>query len=117
MKNLSAQKIKLPKVTTGSLEVDSKSAVSVTMSKSLYDNGAHPYDDATNQKITTDVTLNIKNVKLKIRGGLEFSDVEGSVTASSASSSPFDLNLDLKGLKIQDLKLTGLNLPEFEVKL
>ena len=116
VKNIDAQNIKLPKVTTGPLEVDSNTPISVTMSKSLYDSGANPYGDATNQKITTTVTLSINNVKLKIKGGLEFSDVEGSVTASSASSKPFDLNLAFKGLEILDLKLTGLNLPEMEVK-
>ncbi len=117
VRNIAAQNIKLPKVTTGPVEVDSNTPISVTMSKSLYDSGAHPYGDATNQKITTDVTLNINNVKLKIKGGIEFSDVEGSVTASSASSTPFNLDLAFKGLKILDLRLTGLSLPEMEVKL
>lgn len=117
VRSIVAQNIKLPKVTTGPIEVHSDTPMSVTMTKSLYDSGAHPYGDATNQKITSTVTLNIKGVKLKIKGGLEFSDVEGSVTASSASSTPFDLNLAFKGLEILDLRLTGLSLPELEVKL
>ncbi len=118
VRNVVAQKINIPKVTTGPLEVDSNTPIrAFTMTKDLWDNGAHPYGDATNQKITTTVTLNIQGVKLKIKGGLEFSDVEGSVSVSSASSTPFDLNLAFKGLKIVDLKMKGLSLPEIEVEL
>jgi hypothetical protein len=87
------------------------------MTKSLYDAGAHTSGDEDNQKIKSTVTLNIKGVKLKIKGGLEFTDVEGSVTASSASSTPFDLNLAFKGLKILNLQMTGLSLPKLEVEI
>jgi len=118
LRNVVAQKIKIPTVTSGPLEVDSNTPVGpIVMTRDLWDNGAHPYGDATNQKITTTVTLNISGVKLKIKGGLEFSDVEGSVAVSSASSTPFDLNLAFKGLKIVDLKMKGLTLPELEVEL
>ena len=118
MRNIVAQNIKIPTMTTGPMEVNSNTPVSVVMSKSLYDSGAHPTGDATNQKITSTVTLNVTGVKLKIKGGLEFKGVEGSVTASSAASSaPFDVNLAFKGLKILDLQLTGLSLPELEVEL
>ena len=59
------------------------------------------------------------NVPAEIRNeaGGAFSLFGGSVTASSASSTPFDLNLAFKGLEILDLRLTGLSLPELEVKL
>jgi hypothetical protein len=117
VRNIVAQNIKIPTVTTGPIDVNSNTAMSVTMTKSLYDSGAHPSGDATNQKIKSTVTLNVKGVKLKIKGGLEFTDVEGSVTASSASSTPFDLNLAFKGLKILGLQMTGLSLPELEVEL
>jgi hypothetical protein len=118
VRNIVAQKIDIPTVTTGPLEVDSNTAIGpISMTKDLWDNGAHPTGDATNQKITTTVTLNVSGVKLKIKGGLEFSDVEGSVAVSSASSTPFDLNLAFKGLKIVDLKMKGLTLPELEVEL
>ncbi len=118
MRNIVAQNIKIPTMTTGPMEVDSNTPVSVAMSKSLYDNGAHPSGDATNQKITSTVTLKVTGVKLKIKGGLEFKGVAGSVTASSAASSaPFDINLAFKGLKILDLQLNGLSLPELEVEI
>jgi hypothetical protein len=117
VRNVVAQKINIPTVTTGPLEVDSKTAIGpISMTKELWDKGAHPTGDATNQKITTTVTLNFSGVKLKIKGGLEFSDVEGSVSVSSASSTPFDLNLAFKGLKIVDLKMKDLTLPELEVE-
>jgi len=116
--NIVAQNIKIPTMTTGPMEVDSNTPVLVSMTKSLYDNGAHPSGDATNQKITSTVTLNVTGMKLKIKGGLQFKDVDGSVTASSAASSaPFDINMIFKGLKIIDLQMTGLSLPELEVEL
>ena len=100
MRNIVAQNIKIPTMTTGPMEVDSNTPVKVVMTKSLYDSGAHPYGDAANQKITSTVTVNVQGVKLKIKGGLEFKGVAGSVTASSAASSaPFDVNLVFKGLK------------------
>ncbi|MDA4133168.1 MAG: hypothetical protein OK454_08615, partial [Thaumarchaeota archaeon] len=117
VRNVVAQKINIPTVTTEPLEVDSNTPIGpISMTKDLWDNGAHPTGDATNQKITTTVTLNVSGVKLKIKGGLEFSDVEGSVAVSSASSTPFDLNLAFKGLKIVDLKMKSLTLPELEVE-
>jgi hypothetical protein len=118
MRNIVAQKIKIPTMSTGPMEVDSNTPVTVVMTKSLYDGGAHPSGDATNQKITSTVTLNVKGMKLKIKGGLEFKDVAGSVTVSSAASSaPFDINLVFKGLKILDLQMKGLSMPELEVEL
>lgn len=117
VRNIAAQNLKIPMVTTGPIDVSSESVVPVTMTKSLYDAGAHPYGDANNQKITTTVTLTIQNVKLRIKGGLEFKDVEGSATASSASSTPFDLNLALKGVEILNLSIKGLSLPELEMQL
>ena len=118
VRNIVAQKINIPKVTTGALEVDSSASIPpVVMTRDLWDNGANPYGDATNQKITTTVTLNISGVKLKIKGGLEFKNVQGSVAVTSASSTPFDLNLAFKGMKIVDLKMKGLTLPELEVEL
>jgi hypothetical protein len=118
MRNIVAQNIKIPTMTTGPMDVNSNTPVTVVMTKSLYDSGAHTSGDAANQKITSTMTVNVKGVKLKIKGGLEFKGVEGSVTASSAASSaPFDVNLVFKGLKILDLQMTGLSLPELEVEL
>lgn len=118
MKNIVAKNIKIPSMSTGAMEVDSNTPVTVSMTKSLYDSGAHPSGDATNQKITSTVTMTVTGVKLKIKGGLFFNDVKGSVVvASAASSAPFDVSLVFKDMRIVDLKLSGLNLPEVEVEL
>jgi hypothetical protein len=63
------------------------------------------------------MTLNISTVTMNIKGGIEFTDIQGTVTTSSASAGPFDMNLDLKGIKIKGLTLMGMKMPEIEVQL
>ena len=54
---------------------------------------------------------------MNIKGGIEFKCVQGNVTTSSASAGPFDMNMDLKGVRIKGLTLLGMEMPEIEVQL
>jgi hypothetical protein len=56
-------------------------------------------------------------VTMNIKGGIEFTDVQGTVTTSSADAGPFSMDLNLKGVKIKGLTLMGMKMPELEVQL
>jgi hypothetical protein len=115
--NIKALKIKIPSVTTKPINIASSTTMSVNTSMPLYGGGIVRTGKAECAQIDTNVTLNVSSVVLKIKGGIEFTDLQGTVTTSSASSGAFDINLDLKGIKIKGLSLHGLNMPEIEVEL
>ncbi len=123
LKSIKALNIKIPSVTTKAMTVVSSSAVSVPMSMPLYNDGSAlgskvtTWGCASRSSIETDMTLNISTVTMNIKGGIEFTDIQGTVTTSSASAGPFDMNLDLKGIKIKGLRLMGMKMPEIEVQL
>jgi hypothetical protein len=122
-KNIKALNIKIPSVTTKPINIASSTSMSVNTSMPLYNDGSALGAKVTRTgsaecgQIETSVTLNVTSVVLKIKGGIEFTDVQGSVTTSSANSGAFNLNLDLKGIKIKGLSLLGLSMPELEVEL
>jgi hypothetical protein len=115
--NIKALNIKIPSVTTKPINIVSSTTMSVNTSMPLYGGGIVRTGNANCGQINTDVTLNVSSVTLKIKGGIEFTDLNGTVNTSSANSGAFDLNLDLKGIKIKGLSLLGLSMPEFEVEL
>jgi len=123
VKNIKALNIKIPSVTTKPITIASKTALAVNTSMPLYNDGSALGAKVTRTgsaqcgQIDTNVTLNVSSVVLRIKGGIEFTDVEGNVTTSSANSGPFDLNLDLKGIKIKGLSILGMSMPELEVEL
>jgi hypothetical protein len=123
LKNIKAMNIKIPSVTTKAMTVVSSTPVSVSMNMPLYNDGSAmgskitTYGCASNSEIETEMTLNISTVTMNIKGGIEFTDVTGTVTTSSANAGPFDMNMDLKGVKIKGMTLLGMKMPELEVQL
>lgn len=123
MNNIKALNIKIPSVTTKAMSVTSTTPISVSMCMPLYNDGSamgshiEPYGCAACQSIETEMTLNICSVTMNIKGGIEFSCVQGDVTTSSASAGPFTMDLNLKGVKIKGLTLLGMEMPEIEVQL
>ena len=115
VRDIKAQNIVIPTVTTGPVTITSFSPVSVTVSQALYGPGISTTGYACCQEINTTVTLKVTSVVLKINKGIEFTNVMGSVTTASADSKPFDLDLKLSGLKVKGLNLLGMNIPEMEV--
>ncbi len=123
LKNIKALNINIPSVTTKAMSVTSTTPFSISMSMPLYDDGSamgshvHTSGCATKSKIETDMTLNISSVTMNIKGGIEFTNVQGTVTTSSADAGPFTMDLNLKGVKIKGLTLLGMKMPELEVQL
>jgi hypothetical protein len=123
IKNVKVLNIKIPTVTTKAMTIVSPTPISVSMSMPLYDDGSSLGSKVTQSgsaqcgQIETDMTLNISSVTMNIRGGIEFKCVQGSVTTSSASAGPFDMNMDLKCVRIKGLTLMGMKMPEIEVQL
>lgn len=123
IKNVKVLNIKIPSVTTKPMTIVSPTPVSVSMAMPLYDDGSSLGSKVTRsgsaqcEQIETDMTLNISSVTMNIRGGIEFKCVQGNVTTSSASAGPFDMNLDLKCVRIKGLTLLGMKMPEIEVQL
>lgn len=116
-RDIKALNIKIPSITTASVEIKSDTNMTVTTSKNLYGSGVSRSGDAKDAKISSTVTLNIKSVKLKIKGGIEFTNLQGTVLTSTANSEKFDMNLKLIGLKIIGLSLCGMKIPEIQVEL
>jgi hypothetical protein len=123
IKNVSVMNIKIPSVTTKPMTIVSPTPISVPMSVPLYDNGSCMGSKVTQsgsaqcEQITTDMTINISSVTMNIRGGIEFKCVQGNVTTSSASAGPFEMNMDMKCVRIKGLTLLGMKMPEIEVQL
>jgi hypothetical protein len=116
-RDIKALNIKIPSIKTASVEIKSDTNMTVTTSKNLYGSGVSRSGDAKDAKISSTVTLNIKSVKLKIKGGIEFTNLQGTVLTSTANSEKFDMNLKLIGLKIIGLSLCGMKVPEIQVEL
>ncbi len=113
MKDISALNIKIPSVTTEGFE-----AISTTKIKTSkpIPGMVNPRGDATRAYNTKgDFTLTITKVIMRV-SGLEFRNVEGTVTTASAISDKLDMNLFLKGIKIKGLNLCGMKIPEIEVE-
>jgi hypothetical protein len=124
VKNIKALNISIPSVTTKPINIVTSTAMTVgPISMPLYNDGSAlgkkvtTSGCGTRSKIESCTTLNVSSVTLHIKGGLEFTNVQGNVTTSSADSGAFDLDLNLKGLKIKGLSILGLKMPELEVEL
>ena len=115
MKDINALNITIPSVTTQAFEAQSNTALSLSTSKQMYGSGVTLIGDADKAHITGVLTLNITKMIMRVRGGLEFSNLSGTVTTDSAIADKLDLSLVLKGIKIKGLNLCGMKIPEIEV--
>ncbi len=115
MKDIKALNIIIPSVTTQAFEAESKTALTISTSKKMYGAGVTLIGDADRAHITGVLTLNVTKMIMRVKGGLEFSNLSGSVTTSSAIAEKLDLSLVLKGIKIKGLNLCGMKIPEIEV--
>ena len=115
MKDIKALNITIPSVTTQAFEAQSKTALSISTSKKMYGSGVTLIGDADRAHITGVLTLNITKMIMRVKGGLEFSNLSGTVTTDSAIADKLDLSLVLKGIKIKGLNLCGMKIPEIEV--
>jgi hypothetical protein len=115
MKDIKALNITIPSVTTQAFEAQSNTALTISTSKKMYGSGVTLIGDADKAHITGVLTLNITKMIMRVRGGLEFSNLSGTVTTNSAIADKLDLSLVLKGIKIKGLNLCGMKIPEIEV--
>jgi len=115
MKDIKALNITIPSVTTQAFEAQSKTALTLSTSKQMYGSGVTLIGDADRAHITGVLTLNVTKMIMRVRGGLEFSNLSGAVTTDSAIADKLDLSLVLKGIKIKGLNLCGMKIPEIEV--
>lgn len=112
MDKIQVLNIVIPSVTTGPLEIRTDTDMTVKTSKKMFGSGVTRHGDAKDAKIKGSITLSIKEVSMKIKGGLEFKNIKGSVTTDSATSGKFDMNLAIKGITIKGLNICGMNIPE-----
>jgi hypothetical protein len=117
MNNISALNISIPSVTTPGFEAQSTTPVVVSTTKKMYGSGVTLHGDARDAHITGTLTLKLQKMVLRVKGGLEFSDVNGQVTTASAITDKLDMTLILKGIKIIGLNLCGMKIPEIEVEM
>jgi hypothetical protein len=115
IKDIKALNITIPSVTTQAFEAESKTALTISTSKQMYGTGVTLIGDADRAHITGTLNLHVTNMVMKVRGGLEFSNLSGTVTTDSAIATKLDLSLVLKGIKIKGLNLCGMKIPEIEV--
>jgi hypothetical protein len=115
MKNISALNVTIPSVTTQAFEAHSNTALSISTSKKMYGPGVTLNGDADKAHIDGNLTLNISKIIMRVKGGLEFTNLNGSVATDSAIADKLDLSLVLKGIKIKGLNLCGMKIPEIEV--
>lgn len=118
MKNISALNITIPSVTTNPFVAHSKTPAQITTSeRKMYGTGVTRHGDAKDAKIKVTLTLKMKEAIMRVKGGLEFKNLRGTVTTASAISSKLDMNLVMKGIKIKGLNLCGMKIPEIGVDL
>ncbi len=115
MKDIKALNVTIPSVTTQPFEAESKTALTISTSKQMYGPGVTLIGDADRAHITGVLTLNVSKMVMRVKGGLEFSNLSGTVTTDSAITDKLDLSLVLKGIKIKGLNLCGMKIPEIEV--
>ncbi len=115
MKDIKALNVTIPSVTTQAFDAESKTALTISTSKQMYGSGVTLIGDADRAHITGVLTLHITKMVMRVKGGLEFSNLSGTVTTGSAITDKLDLSLVLKGIKIKGLNLCGMKIPEIEV--
>jgi hypothetical protein len=123
MRNIKALNIKIPSVTTPSFEISSDTKIKIEATRHITKVNDVLVDDDGNKvntsgdadrinRMDNDLTLTITKIIMRVKGGLEFKDLSGSVTTSSAVSDKFDMNLNLQGIKIKGLNICGMKIPE-----
>lgn len=117
MKNIIALNITIPSVTTQAFDAQSTTALTISTSKKMYGTGVTLNGDADKAHIDGVLTLKVSKLVMRVKGGLEFTNLNGSVTTDSAIADKLDLSLILKGIKIKGLNLCGMKIPEIEVAI
>ena len=117
MQDINALNITIPSVTTQAFEAQSTTNVTLSTSKKMYGPGVTLNGDADKAHIDGTLTLNVTKIVMRVKGGLEFKNLNGSVTTDSAIADKLDLSLILKGIKIKGLNLCGMKIPEIEVAI
>jgi len=118
MRDIKAQNIIIPSITTDPLEIRSDTKLTVKTSKKMHGSGVHQHGDARRVNwMNGDLTLNVEYVIMRIKGGIEFKNITGSVTTDSAVSEGFDMNLNIKQISIKGLQMCGMNMPEVMVEI
>ena len=117
MKDIAALNIIIPSVTTPAFEAKSNTAMTISTSKKMYGAGVALIGDADSAHLTGTLTLNITKTIMRVKGGLEFKNLSGTVTTKSAIADKLDLNLVMKGIKIKGLNFCGMKIPEIEVDI
>jgi len=116
MNSIKASNVIIPKVTTQAFVAQSTTPTPITISKNMDNTTTTGDADRVNWMDFT-LTLNISKMILRVKGGLEFTNLKGNVTTDSAISKNIDLDLSLKGIKIIGLNLCGMKIPEMEVEI
>lgn len=117
MKNIIALNVTIPSVTTQAFDAQSTTPLTISTSKKMYGTGVTLSGDADKAHIDGTLTLNVSKIIMRVKGGLEFKNLKGSVTTDSAVADKLDLSLLLKGIKIKGLNLCGMKIPEIEVAI
>ena len=115
MKNISALNVTIPSVTTQAFEAQSTTALTISTSKKMFGSGVTLHGDADRAHITGVLTLHVSKMIMRVKGGLGFTNLKGSVMTDTAIADKLDLSLVLKGIKIKGLNLCGMKIPEIEV--
>jgi hypothetical protein len=117
MKNINALNITIPTVTTKGFVAQTTTPVTVKTTKKMYGSGVTRHGDAKDAQITGNLTLNVQKMILRVKDGLEFKDLKGTVTTTSAISDKLNMNLVLRRIKIKGLNLCGMKIPSIEVEI
>jgi hypothetical protein len=119
IKNIKATNITIPSIVTAPFEVISNTHIpTVQLTKSTNPNGTGVirWGDADSGIIDASIRLNILRTTLRVKGGLEFKNLNGTVKVDSAKSDKFEINVKVKGIKLNGLNLCGMEIPEIMVE-
>ncbi len=104
MKNITALNMTIPSVTTQAFEAQSTTALPISTSKKMYGPGVTLNGDADKAHIDGKLTLKVSKLVMRVKGGLEFTNLNGSVATDSATADKLDLSLVLKRNQNQGTK-------------
>jgi hypothetical protein len=117
MKNITALNITIPTVTTKGFEAKTTTPVTVKTTKKMHGSGVTLHGDAKDAHITGTLILNVQKMIMRVKDGLEFKDIKGTITTTSAISDKLEMNLVLRRIKIKGLNLCGMKIPSIEVEI
>lgn len=118
MKDIQSLDVKINSVKTKPFTIFSDTDLpAVSMTKKTNENSVRSGDATrTDDNFKGTITLNVKKVTLDVKGGLEFKELKGIVKSASATSDPFNMDLNIQQMKIKGLNICGMNIPELMVE-